>query len=135
MPRRRTLREIVVTEGSTGLDRRSAVGRAVERWRRELLADLGGVENLSTAALAVVEEAVHTKLILDSLNAWLLQQPTLVDPKTRRVIQAVHDRNKLVYLLSHLLLTLGLKRREGDDATLVTYFTEQGDDDQGNQGD
>jgi len=68
---------------TTGVDRRTTVGRALAAWRAELLADLGGIENVSTQELALVEEAVKTKLILDSVDAWLLQQPTLIAKRTR----------------------------------------------------
>ena len=68
---------------TTRVDRRTTVGRALAAWRAELLADLGGIENVSTQELALVEEAVKTKLILDSVDAWLLQQPTLIAKRTR----------------------------------------------------
>jgi len=51
----------------TMIDRRTAIGKALAAWRAELLADLGGSEAVSTQELALVEEAVKTKLILDSV--------------------------------------------------------------------
>ncbi len=79
------LKHSVKTLGNRTIDRRTTVGRALAAWRSELLADLGGIEAVSTQELALVEEAVKTKLILDSVDAWLLQQPTLINKRARRV--------------------------------------------------
>jgi hypothetical protein len=38
------------------------------------------------------EEAVKTKLILDSIDPWLLTQPTLINKRTRSVLPAMRDR-------------------------------------------
>jgi hypothetical protein len=68
----KALKRAVSTLGSRLVDRRTTVGKALAAWRSELLADLGGIEAVSTQELALVEEAVKTKLILDSVDAWLL---------------------------------------------------------------
>ena len=98
------------------------MGKALAAWRSELLADLGGVEAVSTQELALVEEAVKTKLILDSVNAWLLSQKTLVDRRKRSVLPAVRDRQALVSTLRGLLGDLGLKRRARNEPTLAEYL-------------
>jgi len=67
------------THGSRAIDRRSTMGRALGR----------GTEAVSTQDLALVEEAVKTKLILDSVAACLLQQPTLINNRGRGVLPAV----------------------------------------------
>ena len=59
--------------GSRAIDRRTRLGKALDEWRRELIADLGGPEQVSTQELAIVNLAVKTKLMLDSVDAWLLQ--------------------------------------------------------------
>ncbi|MGD0950394.1 MAG: hypothetical protein ABSA52_23620 [Candidatus Binatia bacterium] len=74
----------------------------------ELLTDLGGIEAVSTQELALVEEAVKTKLILDSVDAWLLTQPTLINRKVKAVLPAVRDRQALVSTLRSLLGDLGV---------------------------
>jgi len=66
------LKHSVKALGNRSIDRRTTIGRALTAWRSELLADLGGIEAVSTQELALVEEAVKTKLILDSIDAWLL---------------------------------------------------------------
>ena len=107
----------------TMLDQRTTVGRALAAWRSELLADLGGIEAVSTQELALVEEAVKTKLILDSVDAWLLTQPTLIMRKTRSVLPAIRDRQGLVSTLRGLLNDLGLKRRARQEPTLSEYLS------------
>lgn len=61
--------------------------------------------------MALIEEAVKTKLILDSVDAWLLSQPSLINKRTRSVLPVVRDRQALVATLRVLLGDLGLGRR------------------------
>ena len=109
----------------TVLDRRTATGKALAAWRTELLDDLGGIEAVSTQELALVEEAVKTKLILDSVDAWLLSQKTLINRRRRSVLPVVRDRQALVSTLRGLLGDLGLKRRS-KAMTLDAYLTARG---------
>jgi hypothetical protein len=116
------LKRAVRTLGRRTVDRRTIVGKALAAWRSELLADLGGIETVSTQELALVEEAVKTKLILDSVDAWLLSQPTLINKRSRSVLPAVRDRQALVSTLRGLLGDLGLKRRCKTEPTLSEYL-------------
>jgi hypothetical protein len=90
-----------------------------------LIADLGGLEAVSTQELALVDEAVKTKLILDSVDAWLLSQPTLINKRARAVLPAVRDRNALVTTLRGLLTDLGLRRRVREAPDLGSYLAEK----------
>lgn len=116
------LKRAVKTLGSRAVDKRTAVGKALAAWRADLVQDLGGVENISVQQLALIEEAVTTKLILSSVNAWLLSQRTLVNRRSREVIAAVRDRNSLVTTLRGLLGDLGLERRRPEIPTLSDYL-------------
>lgn len=122
------LKRAVHTLGNRTIDRRTTVGRALAAWRHELLADLGGVEDVSTQELALVEEAVKTKLILDSVDAWLLSQPSLINKRTRSVLPVVRDRQALVSTLRGLLGDLGLKRRTKAMPSLGDYLAARGVD-------
>jgi len=95
------------------------VGKALAAWRSELLTDLGGAAAISTQEAALVDAAMKTQLILDSVDAWLLQQPSLVSKRNRSVLPAAHDRNALVSTLRGLLGDLGLRRRAIEEATLA----------------
>src|SRR5262249_36922437 len=64
--------------GGRVIDRRTALGKSLARWRDDLLVDLGGPDAVSVQERAIVDLAVRTKLLLDSIDAWLLVQPSLV---------------------------------------------------------
>jgi len=120
------LKHAVNTLGNRAIDRRTTIGKALAAWRFELLTDLGGIEAVSTQELALVEEAVKTKLILDSVDAWLLTQPTLIHKRNRSVLPAVRDRQALVSTLRGLLGDLGLKRRAKAMPSLGEYLATRG---------
>jgi hypothetical protein len=105
------LKHAVKVLGSRVIDQRTTVGKALAEIRAEIVNDLGGAENLSRAEHLLVEEAIITTLLLSSVNAWLLQQPSIVSNKTRGVLAAARDRATMVNTLQSLLTTLGLKRR------------------------
>jgi hypothetical protein len=76
-----------------------------------LIQDLGGLDAVSTQEKAVVELAVKTKLILDSIDAWLLSQPSLVNARRRTLLPVVVQRQQLADALARYMNMLGLKRR------------------------
>ena len=66
---------------------------------------------ISTQELAIVNLAVKTKLLLDSVDTWLLQQPILINSRKRTIHPVVLQRQQLADGLARYLQTLGLKRR------------------------
>jgi len=66
---------------------------------------------ISTQELVIVNLAVKTKLLLDSVDTWLLQQPTLVNARKRKIHPAVLKRQQLADALARYMQQLGLKRR------------------------
>jgi len=62
---KRALREL----GDRALDGRTSVAKALAEWKAELIDDLGGRPAISTQQTAIVDLAVKTKLILDSVDA------------------------------------------------------------------
>ena len=75
-----SLKAAVRLLGGRAIDRRTAVGQALEAWRDDFIMDLGGRDALSTQQVALIDMAVKTKLMLDSVDAWILKQPTLGPP-------------------------------------------------------
>jgi hypothetical protein len=55
---------------------------------------------ISTQELAIVNQAVKIKLLLDSVDTWLLQQPTLVNARKRKIHAAVLERQQLADALA-----------------------------------
>ena len=113
-----TMKRAVKTLGSRAIDRRTSLGRSLDAWRNELIADLGGESEVSTARRALVDLAVRSKLLLDSLDAWLLEQPSLVNARKRSVLPALLSRNQLSDSLAKTLGQIGLERRARRTLTL-----------------
>jgi len=97
--------------GLKAIDGRSAVGRALSQWRSDLVRDLGGEDTISTQQQALVGLAVKSKLLLDSIDAWLLQQPSLVNKRKRTLLPVVRERQQLADGLARYLGQLGLEKR------------------------
>src|SRR5690349_6222659 len=96
--------------GTRAIDRRTSLGKALDRWRDELVCDLGGNDQVSTQQLAVITLAVRTKLLLESVDAWLLRQPTLVNARKRALIPVVLQRQQLADALARYMTQLGLEK-------------------------
>jgi hypothetical protein len=115
MPRSRhgliALKARVKVRGLHAIDVRTVAGRALVRWRREMIADLGGEGAVSAAQTGLIEQACRTRLMLDDLDAWLLEQPSLVVKRRRAVLPVLRDRQQLAESLLRTLLALGLERR------------------------
>ena len=118
----KTLKRAVRELGARTLDRRTKVGRALGTWRAQLVADLGGEEALSTQQHAIIDLAVRTKLFLDSIDAWLLVQPSLVNKRKRALLPVVRERTQLADALARYLATLGLERRAAPTRSLHEYL-------------
>ena len=73
------LKAKVNVRGLQAIDRRTAAARALLAWWDELIADLGGPSVLSAQQRALVELATRTKLYVDSLDAWLMEQRSFSD--------------------------------------------------------
>jgi hypothetical protein len=104
------LKRAVYTLGNRAIDKRTSAGRALIEWRENLIRDLGG--NVSTQQDAVISLAVKTKLLLDSVDVWLLEQPTLIIEKRKAIIPVVRERQVLADALARYLSMLGLERRQ-----------------------
>jgi hypothetical protein len=87
------------------------MGKALERWRQELIDDLGGDDNISAQQRAIIDLAVKNKLILDSIDRWIFQQPSLIDKRKRALLPVVRERQSLANALAEYMDRLGLQRR------------------------
>jgi hypothetical protein len=103
------LKKALYTLGNRHLDKRTAAGRALVEWRDDLIRDLGG--DVSTQQDAIISLAIKTKLLLDSIDVWLLQQPTLIIKRKKSVIPAVQQRQVLADALARYMSLLGLARK------------------------
>lgn len=122
----------VSARGLGALDRRSAGYIALKAWQEQLTKDLGG--ELSTQEAALVELITRTKLFLDSIDLFLMEQPSLVNKKKRTAWAILATRNSMANTLSNLLNQVGLAKRESRMKSLAEFLEEReegkhGDDD------
>jgi len=127
-----SMKRLLKERGMAAIDGRSAVGRALSQWRSDLVRDLGGEDTISTQQQALVGLAVKSKLLLDSVDTWLLTQPCLVNRRKKSLLPVVRERQQLADGLARYLTTLGLEKRV-KTLTLAELLA-QGDS-QGEEGD
>jgi|SRR5579862_2462656 len=121
-----TLKRAVQTLGSRALPtKRTALGRALHEWRAALVSDLGGADTISTQQAALVELAVRTKLLVDSVDAYVLSMPSPVNRQRRCLHPVVRERQALVNQLQAILRDLGLERRAKPTMDLATYLADR----------
>ena len=107
------------------VDRRYKVFRALAEWRSELISDLGGQDGLSRQQLAIVDLAVKSKLLLDSVDAWLLAQPSLINARKKSLLPALRERTQLADSLARYMTTLGLERKAKPVPALAEYVEQR----------
>jgi len=64
-------------------------------------------------------------VLLDSIDAWLLTQPSLVNARKRALLPVVRERQALADALARYLGMLGLERRAKEAPDLQTYLAER----------
>ncbi len=117
-----TLKQAVKGLGGRVIDRRTTLGKALSRWRLNLIQDLGGEETISTQQEALIDLCVKSKLMLDSIDAWLLTQRSLINARKRSLLPAVRERQQLADGLARYLGQLGLERRTKEVPSLTEYL-------------
>lgn len=116
------LKRAINTVGNRLIAGRTVTGKALAKWRADLIADLGG--DITTQQSALVDLAVKSKLLLDSIDARLLVQPSLVNARKKSLLPVVKERQQLADGLARYLQALGLYRRTSDE-TLKQLFGEE----------
>src|SRR6266852_4628530 len=90
------LKARVTVRGLHAVDMRTAAAQGLVAWRNELLAALGGSENVSPQKMALVEMAVRTRLYVDHVDSWLLSQDSLVNKRRKSLLPVLRERQTLV---------------------------------------
>jgi hypothetical protein len=73
---------------------------------------------------ALIDLAVKSKLLLDSVDSWLLTQPTLINAETQSLLPVVRERQVLADGLARYLTILGVNR-VNKEISLSDYVTEK----------
>src|SRR2546422_6818277 len=81
--------------GQRAIDGRSALGRALAEWRQQIVTDLGGADALSAQQHSVLDVIVRTKLLLDGVDAWILEHGALVNRRKKALLPIVRERAAL----------------------------------------
>lgn len=66
-----TMKKALMRLGNRAIDRRTKPGRALTKWRVDLVHDLGG--DTSIQQDTIIDLAVKSKLIIDSVDAWVVR--------------------------------------------------------------
>jgi len=117
------LKAKVKIRGLTAIDQRTVAARGLLDWRGDLIEDLGGPGHVSAAQLALVDVATRTRLYLDHLDAFLMEQNSLINKKRRSVFPVVRERQQLADSLARILAQLGVERRAKPPRDLAEYLT------------
>jgi hypothetical protein len=114
------LKGALMRVGYRVVDGRTSTGKALAKWRAELIRDIGG--DPSTQQSAIIDLIVKAKLMLDSVDAWLLRQPTLVNARKKSLLPVLMQRQTLADSLVRYLTAIGLKRVPRDADDLQSYI-------------
>jgi hypothetical protein len=109
-------------------DALTPVERGARRWRAEILHDLGGPEAVPAAKLALVEAALGTKIVLDSLDRYLFELADLgglVNRRNRRACSIIADRMRVADSLTRQLTAVGLDRVTRPPVDLTAYLAQR----------
>jgi hypothetical protein len=115
------LKARVKVRGLSAIDLRTLAARALVQWREALIRDLGGADSISTQRMTLIELATRTRLFIDHVDAFLLEQSSLVNKSKRAIYPIVAQRQQLVDSLARLLSQLGLDRQAKPVEDLETY--------------
>jgi hypothetical protein len=118
---KRALREY----GARAIDARTKAARELAEWTAEIVADLGGEDQISAQQRTVIELAGRTRFLLNGIDAWLIQQPSMVNKSKRRLFDVVQQRQQLSDALARYMNMLGLERKRADPEDLTSYIEEQ----------
>lgn len=115
----------VKLRGLAAIDTRTVAARELLEWKRQLIADLGGEAAITAAQMGLIESAVVTRALISHANAWLLEQPSLVNKRRKELPPIVEQRQALCDALARYLNALGLKRVDGAAGTLEPWMIEK----------
>jgi hypothetical protein len=108
---RRAAKAALKQFGVRALDQRTQFARAVNNLRTELVRDLGGEAAVSRQQMVVLNAALRTHVMLESIDDWILRQQSLVNHRKRALLPVVRERTALSEHLVRCMALLGLERR------------------------
>ena len=123
----------VSARGLDALDRRSAGYLALKKWREELVNDLGGEENLTAQVRLLVEIITRSKLFLDNVDLFLMEQSSVVNRKRKAMLPLLRERQSLANSILNQLSQLGLERKEKRVESLPEFLAQYDKEKEGHE--
>ncbi len=117
-----------VTDPSVPDDALTPVEHAARAWRSDVMADLGGLEQVSAQRVALLDAATGSKIVLDSVDRYLFAlaaQDGLVNRRSRRAFVVVEQRMRVADGLARQLQALGLDRVPQRVTDLASYVRDK----------
>ncbi len=111
--------------GTHVIDGRSRVAHALDEFRDELVRDLGGPTAVSQQQRVIVDLAVRTHLMVQSVDNYLLSLGSLVNKRKRSLWPVVRERTSLADSLAKYMSMLGLEKRDPPEKNLTDYAIER----------
>ena len=105
------LKARVMVRGLASIDKRTLAAQALLGWKKELIQDLGGEESISAQKMTIVELCVRTRLLVESVDSFILSQENLVNKRRKSIYPIVQQRSALANNLVYMLGQLGLERQ------------------------
>ena len=103
------------------LDGRSGAMIAMNAYKADLLASLGGPELLSQQELTIVDLIVRDQFILGQVDAYIMQHG-LINKRKRSLVPVAVQRSTIAEGLLRKLQALGLNRRSKPINTLASLL-------------
>jgi hypothetical protein len=128
-PNLAAMKSALNTLGTRALDQRFQVAKALNAWKEAVIQDLGS--EVSTQQSAVIDICVRTKMMLDSVDTWILQQPSIVNKRDRKLFPIILQRQTLADSLVRNLVLLGLKKKSRAVGSLNEFLRSQGEEEDG----
>jgi hypothetical protein len=121
------LKARVKVRGLHAIDMRTAAAQGLIAWRSELVNALGGEGQVTPQRLALIDMAVRTRLFIDHVDSFLMEQSSLVNRRRKSVLPVLRERQSLCDSLAKLLSQLGLDRVAKEVPSLQEYLAENYD--------
>jgi|SRR5579859_105180 len=111
--------------GTNVIDRRTSVGKVLDELREDLVRDLGGPEAVSRQQQVLVDLALRTHLLLESLDAYIFTLNSPVNKRKRQLYPVVRERQSLADSLARYMTQLGLQKRLPPVKSLPEFLAER----------
>lgn len=102
--------------------------RASRWWRQDILADLGGEENVSAAKAALLDASIGTFVVLHTIDAYFFGLGGgRVNKRSKKLFGVVIERMRVAETLTRQLQAIGLEKKRPPAISLQSYITQLGD--------